>query len=844
MHVPPTSDLAALLSDERWLRRLARGLTADRATAEDLAQEAVLTALSSPIRSGAARPRDVRAWLTGVARNLWRDLARSGARRARREQLAARPEATPATDELVAEVELRRRVAELVLELEAPQRRALVLRFFQGRSLADVARHEGVALSTAHERVEQALASLRRRLAAEREEKRGSWALALARLAQPEHGILLAGSGGMGIGGKVGMAVLALAGLLGGWRLLGVGGEGRQGAFEGARETPGAEDGVEVGATTARLAPGAAPRASAPGEPDPDAASSALGATLRGVVREPDGSPIAGVPLALWDLFAPEAEDVSAHSAADGSFELALPPASRDPRPLALDPGRAVLSAQAAEGLWTIVLTATSAYAGVIVDTDGLPVPEAAVSIEPSSGYFREHGLLRPLTAPPPTWSAHSDGAGRFQIASAPAGEGVGLRVRRSGYEPARVQPERGGELGLRIVLQPAEGEVLVEGVVLDPRGEPLPGALVLAGGTARATSDAEGRFTLPWRPAEQFATRFPDGSFVPWTQTHATAVAAGYGPVRKALFEHDATQLLVLRLGEPLAITGRVLDPTGAPLAGVRVWLADPTWLVTPVEAPSVSAGPQSVEGALRADVPGTTTDAEGRFTLDQLLARPYALAAFDPDSASLGGPWEVEPGAGEPTLVLVDEPGRVRVAGRVLGADGEPLVGAMVFAQRDAPGATGETLGLLGSDSERGLRQTDAEGRFEFAALALGGTSLGFFHQSTYLFTLALADQDDLEHLEVRAPRLCELQVELRDPGMAREARVLDAGGAPLHAVRFLDNSAYTAPSLSFDRSGRSDVVLLPDTARTLVLLDLDGEVLRLPIRLDPERPTLLRP
>jgi DNA-directed RNA polymerase specialized sigma24 family protein len=99
MSVPPANDVQSLLAEDRWIRRLAAKLVADVGTADDLVQDAYLTALTTE-----ARPRDPRAWLSGIVRNLWRDLARSGARRTAREAAAARGESTASTDELVAEV--------------------------------------------------------------------------------------------------------------------------------------------------------------------------------------------------------------------------------------------------------------------------------------------------------------------------------------------------------------------------------------------------------------------------------------------------------------------------------------------------------------------------------------------------------------------------------------------------------------------------------------------------------------------------------------------------------------------------------------------------------------------
>jgi hypothetical protein len=43
---------------------------------------------------------------------------------------------------------------------------------------------------------------------------------------------------------------------------------------------------------------------------------------------------------------------------------------------------------------------------------------------------------------------------------------------------------------------------------------------------------------------------------------------------------------------------------------------------------------------------------------------------------------------------------------------------------------------------------------------------------------------------------------------------------------------------------RGGKSDVVRVSDTARTLVLTKGGDEVLRLPLRLDPDQRTVCRP
>ena len=71
-----------------FLSRLARGLVADRQAAEELVQDAWVTALERPPRMRGA----LRSWLATVVHNLARNEQRGSARRNERELRAARPE--------------------------------------------------------------------------------------------------------------------------------------------------------------------------------------------------------------------------------------------------------------------------------------------------------------------------------------------------------------------------------------------------------------------------------------------------------------------------------------------------------------------------------------------------------------------------------------------------------------------------------------------------------------------------------------------------------------------------------------------------------------------------------
>jgi RNA polymerase sigma-70 factor (ECF subfamily) len=170
-------DLEELLAGSRWVRELARGLVRDTWSADDLAQDAWVAALSRP-----GPVRDPRAWIAGVVRHLARREARSGERRQRRESLAARAERVPSTDELVERSELQERLSAAVRDLDEPYRTTVLLHYAEGLSLEDIARTQRVPSSTVRTRLARALERLRQRLDREHGD-RATWLAAFAPLA-------------------------------------------------------------------------------------------------------------------------------------------------------------------------------------------------------------------------------------------------------------------------------------------------------------------------------------------------------------------------------------------------------------------------------------------------------------------------------------------------------------------------------------------------------------------------------------------------------------------------------------------------------------------------------------
>jgi len=173
----------------------------DADAAQDLEQETWLAALERPPRT-AESPR---GWLATVVRNAARQVARTGARRADREERAGRPESLPSGAEIAERTELCRLVAERVTRLPEPYRTAIHLRFFEGLGPGEIARRAGLPVETVRTRVKRGLATLRGDLDRAFGGERRAWCAALAPIAGLGAG-LGAGPGFESAGGATGGA--------------------------------------------------------------------------------------------------------------------------------------------------------------------------------------------------------------------------------------------------------------------------------------------------------------------------------------------------------------------------------------------------------------------------------------------------------------------------------------------------------------------------------------------------------------------------------------------------------------------------------------------------------------
>ena len=143
------------------LRRYVERFCPDRASADDIVQETFIRAWRHlPQLSSGDFP--VRPWLFRVARNLLIDADRAA--RSRPVTVRPQPAEEGRDDTGLNRVLDQQIVADALHQLSPAHRAVLVETFYQGRTLAKVARQLGIPDSTARSRLHYALQALRRQL--------------------------------------------------------------------------------------------------------------------------------------------------------------------------------------------------------------------------------------------------------------------------------------------------------------------------------------------------------------------------------------------------------------------------------------------------------------------------------------------------------------------------------------------------------------------------------------------------------------------------------------------------------------------------------------------------------
>jgi len=364
------------------------------------------------------------------------------------------------------------------------------------------------------------------------------------------------------------------------------------------------------------------------------------------------------------------------------------------------------------------------------------------VRIELSKGHSLA-GLLRDEAAQPvagakvvllrgsdrPRATSYSDGEGRFVFAN--LGEGLYTVVARNvGSVPGRKRvnvPKGEGRIDVgTLVLK--EGASLV-GEVLDGEGVPIEGAEIFVDrrpgarsmgldGRSRmeaaAVSDADGRFVVHELGAGERV------QLEVWREGFLPGVVGGVEAPN-----HEPLQIIL----RPAArLSGRVVDEAGKGIAdvGVAVFRSD-------IEE-SAASGRWLI-----------FTDGEGYFRFDDLrpgrvklsVRAPRYQPADLPDVALSGG------GTDEP-LEIVLQRGAV-IEGKVLSADGEPVIGATVRV-------LGEGASAPGVDFLSGWAETDGDGFFRLDSVTPGKRAIEVSHLDHPRAVLSIEVENGSQWLDVR--------------------------------------------------------------------------------------------
>lgn len=111
-----------------FLRSLARKLVRDTSSADDLAQETLIAAVTSTTRRGDLASAEARPWMARVLRRKAANQWRSDSRRSAREDAAAKQEATTSTFDSVAQIDLAERLLGHVRGLDPAVQDAIMAR--------------------------------------------------------------------------------------------------------------------------------------------------------------------------------------------------------------------------------------------------------------------------------------------------------------------------------------------------------------------------------------------------------------------------------------------------------------------------------------------------------------------------------------------------------------------------------------------------------------------------------------------------------------------------------------------------------------------------------------------
>ncbi len=464
----------------------------------------------------------------------------------------------------------------------------------------------------------------------------------------------------------------------------------------------------------------------------------------------------------------------------------------------------------------TLALERADSIAGVVVDTDGRAIGSAEVTAAP----LPPAAPGRPPGAGQAVDRTRTDHEGRFRLRRLAASSDWIVSVSRAGFGSESVtvgrRRSRQPRAEARIVLPPAgslTGRVLandetpIQSAQLDLErsmvGDYRSTAARMRGirpKNSKVETEEGGRFTFTTLDAGRYDLLVRARGFAP---TLIPRIEIGAGRI---------VQLGEVLLDPGVAVSGRVVDSEGAPVAGAEVW----------VRAHGVA---RSRPGA---GAPAAISGEDGRFELlDRWPGERVSVVARKGGFGSAGLA-EVEVPPAEPLLLQL--PALGRVTGRVLDARGEPAA-ATVSIVSDLRSRGGGLGSVLSSTSFEPV-ETDADGNFEMRSVPSGELSIlarGRQGESAEKRGLELLPGDMLEGVELRF-----------EPGGRLHGRVVDPEGHPARGARVTLEEASGRPvpgaGMVADGEGRFTLPRAP-SGRYLAAAELRPHLrVKRPVEIDP--------
>ncbi len=468
-----------------------------------------------------------------------------------------------------------------------------------------------------------------------------------------------------------------------------------------------------------------------------------------------------------------------------------------------------------------LVLTRGRRVVGSVVDTDGSPVAQAEVSLlwplDPSE--FRSL-WDRPATA------ATTNAQGAFVLPGTAPGEyEVDVGHSRYAQRPTTRVAVPAGESDFDIGDLTLVAGATIHGIVTGPDGRPLAGATIRSmsqhgtgeAPTRTATSDVDGRFRI-----EGLSSGLVD----------LGVRASGYPVLTRAGVRPNNDEPVLFELKPGASLSGRVLDSGGNGAAGIPVSLS--------IEHDLFGGVDWQLWDYEDTD-PQRTTNAEGRFRFEGLMAGTWSAGASKGTESAKLDRIELVPGAEREVELLLRTRDRLTVI--VTTDAGEPVAQAYIRVQSPGevlPGGSGRTDGsgqaemdidpgpatvevshrkLRDASREVQLEPGDNELRFELQpGLEIGGTVRSYDGAPLALATVE-ADTEYSRDVEAhRANTVSDQNGDFRITGLESRRYILTArasghaDGGPDEPIEIGDTAIEGI-----------EIVLEPETAITGVVTGL---------------------